>query len=205
MLAMDLQIPKPTDSLALSKALCLAVDEYGIPRKSIARTLGRSLSWVTLMERISRDLCESVKVMVADGFISTRSAEEIARLPVNGQERFAEKVFKLGLNKTQVRSLVSDYLSEDCDREKQEQILNDPLSVLQSGQGIGNTVTPEVRFARLLQRCITIVGELQKLSADVPASAIESARKALMYLSELIAWLLKRTVEGFDPGQKTEV
>jgi hypothetical protein len=99
--------------------------------KEIMEITQKSKSWVSQRKKLALSLADPVMGLVINRSISTRSAEEIANLPMESQQEFAKKVVDENLNDYAVHRLVSRYNSGDAEPTEMEQIIRDPASVIQ--------------------------------------------------------------------------
>ncbi|MCL2165503.1 MAG: hypothetical protein FWH55_14215 [Oscillospiraceae bacterium] len=190
LLMLDMMITHPTDHLMVSSCLCRLIDEYLVPRREIAKMLGRSLPWLSMAERIGRRLTPDVKAMLSNGDICMRSAEEIALLPADVQKPFADRVVSLALNKGQVRRWVSLYTDEKCSKRSRDSMLDDPAACLKSDQKKKAQQTGYSLFSRAIQRCRAALHELTKIVETLPDSAVDEAYGQLWELMSDIAELI---------------
>jgi hypothetical protein len=102
----------------------------GVPRSEIQAMLGKSASWVSNRLSLVTRLDGNVYELVRSGLIEPRSAQEIARLPVETQFTFAEVAVREGLPKSAIESLVAGYNDAGCPDEVKAQILTDPRAAL---------------------------------------------------------------------------
>jgi ParB-like chromosome segregation protein Spo0J len=114
--------------------------QYGVPRKDLMKLLKKSKAWISKRQSLDTKLSGSVKDMVKSGAICARTAEEIAKLPLELQIKFASKVTTEGLSKTNAAHLVNLYRRDDTSDAMREIILNDPLSVLETNAGRSGTM-----------------------------------------------------------------
>jgi len=92
--------------------------------------LGKSASWVSNRLSLVTRLDANVYELVKNGLLDPRSAEEIARLPVETQYAFAETTIREGLPKSAIESLVAGYNDEGCPAAVKTQILINPRTAL---------------------------------------------------------------------------
>ena len=102
----------------------------GVPRSEIQGMLGRSASWISNRLSLVTRLDTNVYEMVKGGLLEARSAEEIARLPLEDQFVFAETAVREGLPKSAIGPLVCAYNDESCPDEVKAQIFEDPRGAL---------------------------------------------------------------------------
>jgi len=102
----------------------------GVSRAEIQTMLGKSASWVSNRLSLVTRLDGNVYEMVRSGLLDPRSAQEIARLPLEVQFDFAEASIREGLPKSAIESLVAGYRDESCPDSVKAQILIDPRAAL---------------------------------------------------------------------------
>ena len=206
MLSLHMQtLQVPANMIAISSLLCRLIDDHGISRREIAKALGKSKSWLTLTERLTRDLSGGVRQMVTDELISTRAAEEVARLPVNVQTRFATNAVNNFLNKNQVKELVERYMEPDCGEEERGAIVGDPTRYLSSRtcQKQGRSLLSEgARLAGYLRRCLSACAGLMTFVREIGPEAIIDARNDIQILMGELSILQRVLLGVVDPGQQ---
>jgi len=188
LLTLDMMLIRSADHLTVSSCLCRLIDEYKVPRRELADTLGRSLPWLSLAERIGRRLTPAVKEMLSRDVICMRSAQEIALLPADVQQPFAEQVANLALNKGQVSQWVSLYTENSCSKNTRDAMLNDPITCLKRAQ-IKKAPAGYSLFRRVMQRCKAALHELVRIAGTLPDSSMDEACAQLRELMEEVAEL----------------
>ena len=192
------------DAVAVGCAIVQLIDAYGMARKQIAQTLGKSPAWINKMEALSRKLNPSVKKMVAEGCVSSRTAQEIARLPDDVQTPFAVSVSNELLSKDNVVYLVNRYLNEDAGAEERDRIIRTPKHALPNElkcrcrQGRDNSDSS--RLSRAMARCIDDAAYISNLldSMDIGGMAIRACDAAA--LLDALDALRVRLCTVFLPG-----
>ena len=196
------------DAVAIGNAIVQLIDTYGITRKYIAQTLGKSPAWINKMENLDRKLNLLVKKMVAEGGVSSRAAQEIARLPDNVQAPFAVSVSSELLGKDNIAYLVNRYLNEDTGAEERDRIIRTPKVALPNEmkcrcrRGKDNSVNS--RLSRAMARCIDEASYISNLlnSLDIGEMAIRATDVAA--LIEALDILHIRLCNVFYPGKKND-
>jgi len=192
------------DAVAVGGAIVQLIDAYGIARKYIAHTLGKSPAWLNKMEALSRKLNLSVKKMVAEGCVPSRTAQEIARLPDEVQTPFAVSVSNELLSKENVVYLVNRYLNEDASAEERDRIIRTPKQALPNELKCrvrrGRDNSDSSRLSRAMARCIDDAAYISNLldSVDIAAVAIRATDAAA--LIEALDALRIRLCNIFLPG-----
>ena len=186
------------------------VTQHGVPRRELMALLKKSKSWVSKREALALRLSEDVKGMVRDGVISARTAEEIARLPLDVQTTFACKVARDGLNKDHAGKLVGMYTADGADAALREAILDSPLAALDAVAGSRVQRRKEKRgtaerISGAIGFLIRLASELKGLLATADAQAVNAVAQDLDILREAVADL--RTVLDLCGGvsRKTAV
>jgi len=193
------------NAVAVSDAIIRLVDIYGVPRKLIAETLGKTPGWLTRMESLGRRLTGAVKQMVAEGWVVPRTAQEIARLPVQVQTEFAVSVRDEFLSKDNVSYLVSRYLNEDTGEEERARIVNTPRQSLPLGEKRSGKVSADTsinaRLARAAALCFDGAICLKRVlyRSDIAEAAVR-ATDMLVLWGEL-GVLREKLWEVFDLGK----
>jgi ParB family chromosome partitioning protein len=117
---------------ALSEGLLLRelCQEYRQSQTEIAFMVGRSVSWVNKRLALAERLAKSVVDLVKAGQISPGAAQEIARLPDDAQQVFANKVVQDHLAKSVIEKLVSAYNNPGIPEAVRRQALERPRETL---------------------------------------------------------------------------
>ena len=102
----------------------------GVSRAEIQTMLGKSASWVSNRLALVTKLDGNVYAMVTSGLLDPRSAQEIARLPIEVQFAFAEAAIREGLPKSAIEPLVAGYRDESCPDTVKAQVFTDPRAAL---------------------------------------------------------------------------
>ena len=166
------------DALAVSAAIVQLIDIYGISRKHITETLGKSPAWVNRMENLSRKLNATVQMLVLQGHVPSRSAQEIARLPDDVQTAFAVSAGNEFLSKEDVTYLVNRYLNIDTGEEERSRIVNSPKLALpyerKTRSRHGKDSSDSARLSRAIARCLDDAAYLARLldRVDMDVTAI---------------------------------
>ena len=194
-------------AVAVSDAIIQLVDVYSIPRKRIAETLGKSRGWLTRMESLGRQLTGAVKQMVADGWVTPRTAQEIARLPEHAQTEFAVSVRDEFLSKENVTYLVSRYLNEDTGEEERARIISAPRQTLPLGEKrrnkAGMDTSLSARLARAAALCFDGAVCLKRVleRPDITEAAVRLPD--IITLFDELGALRDKLCEVFVLGQNT--
>jgi len=106
------------------------ISTHGVTRRELTKFLGKSKAWLSKRQALAVNLSDSVKGMVADGAVCARTAEEIAKLPIEFQTEFATNAVREGLSKTDVGQLVRLYRMPQTSDECRKAIIESPMSVL---------------------------------------------------------------------------
>ena len=198
----------PTNTIAISSLLCRLMDEHNISRRQLSGLLGKSKSWLSLMERLNRKLAIGVKQMVSDELLCTRSAEEIARLPDNIQTEFAAHAVNGFLNKDQIKGLVERYLEPDCGQEERGAIIGDPARYLASHTTDlkhGHSLLSDgAQLIGYLRRCLGTCTSLAVFVRTIGFETILDAQCDIKILLNELASLQRTFLDFFDPGKQEE-
>ena len=196
------------DAVATGWAIVQLVDTYGVPRKYIAQTLGKSPAWINGMENLSRKLNATVRQMVASGHVSSRAAQEIARLPDDVQSTFAVSVSNELLSKDNVMYLVNRYLNEDTCSEERDRIIRTPKQALpndlKSRNRQGRDNSDSGRFSRAVARCLDDAAYISNLLDRVDILGIAVYTPDAIELIETLSALHIKLCAVFHPGEKND-
>ena len=196
------------NAVAAGCAVVQLIDTYGIARKYIALALGKSPAWINGIENLGRKLNASVRQMVAAGHISSRSAQEIARLPDDVQLPFAVSVSNELLSKENVVYLVKRYLHEDTGSEERDRIVRTPK------QALGNCLprrkrrsrddSDSVCFSRAIARLLDDAAYISNLLDRVDIGDMAIRTSDADALIDTLAALHMRLRIVFHPGEKND-
>ena len=84
--------------------------------------VGRSVSWVNKRLALAERLASSVVELVRAGHLCPHTAQEIARMPGDVQQTFANKVITERLAKSVVERLVGTYNNPGTPREVRKSV-----------------------------------------------------------------------------------
>ena len=118
-----------TSALSEGALINRLVNEYGVTPRELVNLLGKSKAWVSKRLTLDQNLSETVKKMVTDGTLYPRSAEEVAKLPMDAQAEFAANAVNCGLNKTEIGLLVAGYRNTYSSAVR-DKIIKSPLEAL---------------------------------------------------------------------------
>jgi hypothetical protein len=195
-------------AIAAGAAIVRLIDLHNVPRKHIIVTLRKSPAWLNKMESLSRRLNAEVQRLVSEGQVSTRTAQEIARLPGDVQVAFAISVSNDYLSKDNVSYLVSRYLNEDISPEERDRIINTPKLALpnehKSRRRMGRDHSISARLSRAIAGCLDGNTYLYKLltSADISEAAVRPAD--IEALTESVTALHMLLFSDFYQGKNKE-
>jgi ParB family chromosome partitioning protein len=116
-------------ALSEGELISQLINECGVAPRELVRLLGKSKAWISKRMGLAKNLASAVKIMVTDGTLCPRSAEEVAKLAQHEQAEFAANAVDCGLNKNEISQLVQLYknaLSDDVRRE----VIKSPLDAL---------------------------------------------------------------------------
>jgi len=199
------ELDEPLGAVAVSAAIVQLVDLHCVPRKRIAETLGKSPAWITKMEGLSRRLNGTVQAMVAEGQLSARSAQEIARLPDDVQVQFAASTANEFLSKEGVAYLVSRYLNEGTGAEERERIVRTPKLALpddRKNRGrVARDNSESARLARAIARCMDSVSSLYGLVGRIDTGGVAVHMADIASLAGSLDALLRQIRRVFYPGK----
>jgi hypothetical protein len=157
------------------------------------------------MEILSRRLNEEVKTLVAEGQISARSAQEIARLPPEVQMTFAISVYNDFLSKDNITYLVNRYLNEDTTSNERERIINAPKQTLPNGPKSRSRTNRDdsisARLSRAIAGCLDGNAYLRKLLKETDISEAAVRITDIEALVESLTTLRMLLTAVFYPGK----
>ena len=200
------QLGETLDAVAVGCAIVQLVDTYGVTRKYIAQTLGKSPAWINGMENLSRKLNATVRGMVAAGHITSRTAQEIARLPDDVQTQFAVCASNELLSKENVVYLVNRYLNEDAGAEERDRIIRTPKLALpydlkrRGRHGLDSSVS--ARLSRAMARCFDDAAYISNILDRVDIGDVAIHAPDAIALIDALAALHLRLCVFFHPGEK---
>ena len=201
-------LDRAPDALTVGAILVQLIDAYGVPRKHIAKSLGRSPAWINRMEGLSRRLNGTVQGLVAEGHVSPRMAQEIARLPDDVQAQFAVAVGNEFLSKDSVAYLVSRYLSKDAGPEERARIIRTPkLALPNEWKWRGKKAvdkSDDARLSRAIARCLDDASYLARLLRLLDIGAASICTSDAFALADSLDALSLRIRTIFAPGGKAE-
>ena len=187
------ELNAPPDAMYVSAAVIKLVDAYLMPRRAIAESLGKSQAWVSRMEGLRR-LSAAVRELVSDGFISSRAAQEIARLPAGVQAPFAVSAGNEFLSKDDIALLINRYLDGNTGAEERDRIIRSPRQALpETRRGRGPKAADQsigARMTRAMARCFDSVSFLSRLlECDYAAVNGQDAAALAAEMSRLLRTL----------------
>jgi len=202
------QLTELPDAIHVSAAIVQLIDIYGISRKNIAESLGKSSAWINRMEGLARKLNETVKQMVADGRISSRTAQEIARLPPEAQTPFAISVCNEFMSKRNVTYLVNHYLNDDTSPEEKSRIIHSPVQALPNESNTRGRISCDrsesARLSQAMARCLDDATFLLRLLDRIDIKEIAIRISDAMALEENLSALILKMHAFFYPGKNKD-
>ena len=199
------ELDEPLGAVAVSATIVQLIDTHRVPRKHIAEMLGKSPAWLAKMESLSRRLNRTVQMMVAEGQVSARSAQEIARLPDGVQVQFAVSAANEFLGKEGVTYLVNRYLNEDAGAEERERIIMAPKLALpddRKNRGrAGRDNSDSARLSRAIARCMDSITSLSGLVGRIDVAGVAVRMTDIASLAGNLDALLQQIRMVFYPGK----
>lgn len=122
--------------------------ELGYSQEELARMIGKSSSWVQHRLALVTQLVPQLQELVGCGSLSSKKAQDIARMPARVQEQFAMAVIREKLSAKEVARLVALYNRSNTDETTKEYILNTPKLACQLGSDRSlrkKNLNPQVR------------------------------------------------------------
>jgi ParB-like chromosome segregation protein Spo0J len=102
------------------------INEHEFSITKLSEMLKKSKSWLSKRWSLSKNLTEDMKRLVSSRDLSPRTAEEIAKLPIEAQNKFGRQVLKNSMSKETVRMLVKLYNDPDTTEITKNKILESP-------------------------------------------------------------------------------
>jgi len=186
----------------------------GVSRVEIQTLLGKSASWVSNRLSLVTRLDSNVYAMVSSGLLDPRSAQEIARLPIETQFAFAEAAIREGLPKSAIEPLVAGYRDESCPDTVKAQVFSDPRAALarmadkrrsvKDGQLGGRNKNARPKdVVGYIKAAKPYIAALSHMLLNEPPHGINGYRHYLKELEADLSALLLIVRDLFSPG-KTE-
>jgi len=185
----------------------------------VAFMVGRSVSWVNKRLALAERLAVSVVDLVRAGQLCPHTAQEIARMPGDVQQTFANKVITQRLAKSVVERLVSTYNNPKTPREFRQSVLENPratLGVLAEARKPRGPKSKEAtdpksltlqRLSNALTMLFRLTGEAEVLLATLAAQDRQVLKPMLLQCAQAL-WRFSQlaktscTESGFSPGKK---
>jgi ParB family chromosome partitioning protein len=210
-------------STALSEGLLLRelCQSHHQTQTEAAYLVGRSVSWVNKRLALAERLAKSVVELVKAGQLSAHTAQEIARLPGDVQQTFANHVVSERLAKSVVEKLVSAYNDPSVPESVRQQVLEHPREALllvahvhkMRSRRSGGAADPGA-LAGQRMRCVLLMlfklsGEAEGLLATlspVDRHNLKQMLKACLEALRRFNGLAKACFEepGFSPGKSRD-
>ncbi len=203
-----LSLHSSPDALSEAYLVTELLQETSMSQSDVALLVGKSISWVSKRVSLAQRLTDSVRAMVADKLLCTRTAQEIAKLPPKLQSEFATRVVSESLPKSSVERLVTTYNKLETSDSLKKQIVIDPKNaiphckkILQPKQAERKgdpSLVIEKRLLSCLQVLTDVTKELEQIWATVQITTEVYGR-----LEQVIATLshLHMPIHSFAPGQ----
>jgi len=201
----SVEMNEPLNAVAAGSAIVRLIDSHSIPRKHIIEALGKSPAWLNKMEGLARRLNGEVQGLVAEGLVSARTAQEIARLPGEVQVAFAISAGNDYLSKDNVAYLVNRYLNEDTGADERDRIINAPRTALPNGfksrVRASRDSSVSARMSRAIAGCLDCNAYLYKLLSGVDISCAAVRITDVKALIDSMAALHMLLMSSFYPGK----
>jgi ParB family chromosome partitioning protein len=198
----------------LLKELC---EDGKHTQTEIALLVGRSISWVNKRLALAERLAVSVVELVRAGQLCSHTAQEIARMPSNVQQPFANKVIRERLPKSAVERLVTTYNRSETPSEMKKAILENPEATLGWLNEVEKPRGPKPqtdssptslslqKLRNVLSMLFKLTGEAEGLLAVLPAEDRRVVSPMLLQCTQSLwrfAQLVKSGWGDFSPGKK---
>jgi ParB-like chromosome segregation protein Spo0J len=105
------------------------ISENNLTLAQLSGIVGNSKSWLSKRLSLKKNLSDDVKELLNNNTIHPRTAEEIAKLPMEEQNKFVLHVINNHMTKDTVGKLVKLYNDPDSSAELKEKIINSPSDV----------------------------------------------------------------------------
>lgn len=185
----------------------------------VAFMVGRSVSWVNKRLALAERLAASVVDLVRAGQLCPHTAQEIARMPENVQQTFANKVVTERLAKSVVERLVSTYNNPKNPQEIRKSVLENPQATLgwlaktekTRGPKPKEDTDPKLLAVQRLRNTLALLfrltGEAEGLLAGLTAEDRQVLEPMLRQCAQTL-WRFGQLVKtscaetAFSPGKK---
>lgn len=185
----------------------------------VAFMVGRSVSWVNKRLALAERLAASVVDLVRAGQLCPHTAQEIARMPGDVQQTFANKVVTERLAKSVVERLVSTYNNPQTPSEFRQSVLENPratLGLLAEARKSRGPKTKEAtdiksltlqRLSNALTLLFRLSGEAEVLLATVTVQDRQVLKPMLLQCAQAL-WRFSQLAKtscaesAFSPGKK---
>jgi ParB-like chromosome segregation protein Spo0J len=106
-------------------------EDENMSLKQLSQITGKSISWASKKKSLVENLCRDVLEMVEKSKVAPRTAEEIAKLPLEKQSKFTvNAVIKGGMSKNKITELVRLYNYSHTDEKTKQKIVENPKDIL---------------------------------------------------------------------------
>ena len=199
------ELNETISAIAVATAIVQLIDSHNVTRKDITEALGKSPTWLNRMESLCRKLSSEVQVLVAQGHISPRSAQEIARLPKDAQMTFAISVSNNFLSKQDVVHLVNRYLNEDTGAEERNRIINTPELALprerKHRSRAGKDSSVSARLSHAIAKCLDSNVYLSNILKSINFDEVAVRMTDVEALINSLMTLRTKLFAVFAPGE----
>jgi hypothetical protein len=202
----------PDESSAITEGAIISrlFEDYAVTPREMTKFLGKSIGWVYKRMSLAKNLNDAVKGMVSDGALCPRSAEEVAKMPMDAQSEFAVNSVKAGLSKNDICALYKHYKNAGTDEARQE-VVKSPLTALSktSARQSNKPISAPSHHGRQLQSAANNAARMVLNAVNMAEkSSDEALRPALGHLSRLrditeeAAITLNRVISDSPRGER---
>jgi len=196
---------------ALSEGLILRelMKTGGYTQKELAEHLMKSESWVSKRLSLAEQLNENVSEMVLAKQLCATSAQDIARLPLEVQHRFAGEVATKNIPKSTVERLVTAYNKKTTPDVLKEEIIANPVSAIESLDPIKpekcpeNKITKDIpaKFEAAMRLLLKLVNEIEIYLSDLTGEEIQRYQGLLTVVCNSLSRFSKLVESRVSPGK----
>ena len=194
------------------------INNYGVAPRELVNLLGKSKAWLSKRMALAKNLTSTVKMMVADGTLCPRSAEEVAKLSQDEQAEFATNAVNSGLNKNEIGQLVQRYKNALADDVRRE-VIKSPLAALskigvrQSRKeascsrlnGSGGKLHSSANYAaQMLLKAANMVENAEEESLSAAYPQLNRLRNIMEETTRTFNRLLSEVSPGKQPGGEVQ-
>jgi hypothetical protein len=124
-------IEEKITAVSQSQMIKMLSEEENMTLVELSEITGKSPSWVSKKKSLVDKLCKDVLELVEKGTVAPRTAEEIAKLPLDKQSTFTTNaVIKSKMSKNKIAELVKVFKYSHTDELTKQKIIENPNDIL---------------------------------------------------------------------------